>query len=63
MFELSEAELQALEELWNLIETKHTSPGIPSEEVCGKTSSTMPRQLDDPLSKDQMRSPTPQIRG
>ena len=55
MFELSEAELQALEELWNLIQTKRSSQGIASEDFSGKPSSTLLQQLDDPLSEDQMR--------
>jgi hypothetical protein len=55
MFELSEAELQVLEELWKLIQTKCTMQDLPTEEVSNKTSWAVTQQLDDPLIEDRMR--------
>ena len=55
MFELSEAELQVLEELWKLIQTQCTAEDRPSEEVSNKTSWTLTQQRDDPLTEDRMR--------
>ena len=56
MFELSETELYILEELWNLIQTRRTIQGVPSEDFGSKTSSTLPQQIDDPLIEGRMRS-------
>lgn len=49
MFELSDAELHVLEELWKLIQTRRTPQVMPAEDFDSRTASTLPQQLDDPL--------------
>ncbi|MEO8392974.1 MAG: hypothetical protein ABI700_08270 [Chloroflexota bacterium] len=54
MFELSDAEVYVLKELWKLIQTKRTAQGMPLDDVTNATSLTMQRRLDDPLIEDRM---------
>ena len=54
MFELSDTELQILEELWKLIQTGRTTQEMPSEDVSSRTSLTMPQPPHDPLTEGQI---------
>lgn len=59
MFELSEAELQVLEELWLLIQMECTTQKMPLDDFGSKMSSTMPYQFADPLTEGRNASPGP----